>query len=159
MSIIQLYFYVGFGFVKQGLASFSGKGPDTKYFRLGGSHGLCYKFLTSQVILKQEKVETGSISQDHSSSTTLTIFSNGEELSQDGRSHISVSLSIRHRARTSAQFHQQSSLNQCSRIQMTQQFRKILSRQVCYTFFLFMSQLERKFTLEKFMIGKEKYFS
>lgn len=41
-------------------------------------------------------------------------------------------LPFRHRTRTSAQFHQQSSLNQCSRTQMTLQFRMTLCRQVCF---------------------------
>lgn len=44
-----------------------------------------------------------------------------------------VCLCLWHRARISALSHQQSFLDQCSRSQMIQQFRKILNRQVCYT--------------------------
>lgn len=59
------------------------------------------------------------------------MFSPSEALLQDDKSHVFVS--VNHRARTSAQFHQQSSLNQCSRMPMIRQFRKILNRQVCAT--------------------------
>lgn len=44
------------------------------------------------VTLKYKKVGTRNIPKDHSSSATLNVFSSGEELSQDGESHISVSL-------------------------------------------------------------------
>lgn len=77
------------------------------------------------------KLEAGILSNSHSGSTTCVCSSKGG-LCWDGKSH--SSLPVRHRTRTSAQFHQQSSLNQCSRIPTTLRFRMTLCRQVCFTF-------------------------
>lgn len=79
----------------------------------------------------RNKLEAGVKSKGHSSSSVCVCPSKGG-LCQDSKSH--SSLPVRHRTRTSAQFHQQSSLNQCSRVLTTLRFRMTLCRQVCFTF-------------------------
>lgn len=99
-----------------------------------GNEGLpeeCSALGQSQCPGFTKKLEAGILSEGHSGSPTCVCSSVGE-LCQDGKSH--SSLPVRHRTRTSAQFHQQSSLNQCSRTPTTLRFRTTLCRQVCSTF-------------------------